>query len=44
MADHNGATELTVKQDSNATQEEADSMAENNWGPVLEGLKTVAEG
>jgi uncharacterized protein YndB with AHSA1/START domain len=45
LADHNnGTTELTVKQDNNATQEEADSMAENNWRPVLEGLKKVAEG
>ena len=26
-----------------ASQEEADGMAENNWGPVLEGLKKVAE-
>ena len=44
LADHDGTTELTLKQDNNATQEEADSMAENNWGPVLEGLKKVAEG
>jgi uncharacterized protein YndB with AHSA1/START domain len=44
LADHNGTTQLTVEQDNNATQEEADSMAENNWGPVLEGLKKVAEG
>jgi uncharacterized protein YndB with AHSA1/START domain len=44
LADSDGRTELTVKQDNNATQEEADSMAENNWGPVLEGLKNVAEG
>lgn len=44
LADQGGTTELTVKQDNNATQEEADSMAENNWGPVLEGLKKVAEG
>jgi len=44
LADRDGMTELTVEQDNNATQEEADSMAENNWGPVLEGLKQVAEG
>ena len=36
-------TILTLKQDNNASQEEADAMAENNWGPVLEGLKKVAE-
>jgi hypothetical protein len=34
---------LTLKQDNNASQEEANKMAENNWGPVLEGLKAVAE-
>jgi len=39
-----GGTVLNVKQDNNASQEEADSMAENNWGHVLEGLKGVAEG
>jgi hypothetical protein len=33
----------TLKQDNNASQEEADAMADNNWGPVLEGLKKVAE-
>ena len=44
LAERDGTTDLTVKQDNNATQEEAESMAENNWGPVLEGLKQVAEG
>jgi len=37
-------TTLTLTQDNNATQEEADAMAEHNWGPVLEALKAVAEG
>ena len=36
-------TTLTLTQDNNATQEEADAVAENNWGPVLLGLKAVAE-
>jgi uncharacterized protein YndB with AHSA1/START domain len=36
-------TLLTLKQDNNASQEDADAMAEKNWGPVLEGLKAVAE-
>jgi hypothetical protein len=36
-------TVLTLKQDNNATQEDADTMAEKNWGPVLDGLKAVAE-
>lgn len=38
-----GMTVLTVKQDNNPSREAADRMAENNWGPVLEGLKLVAE-
>jgi hypothetical protein len=32
-----------VRQDNNASQEDADRMAANNWGPVLEGVKAVAE-
>lgn len=43
LTERDGKTILTVKQDNNASQEEADSMAENNWGPVLEGIKKVAE-
>ena len=39
----NGKTKLTLRQDNNATQAEADKMAEENWGPVLEGLKETAE-
>jgi len=36
-------TVLTVRQDNNASREEADTMAKNNWSPVLEGIKAVAE-
>ena len=36
-------TILTLRQDNNASQEDADAMAEKNWGPVLEGLKAVVE-
>ena len=43
LAERGGETILTLKQDNNASQEEADTMAEKNWGPVLEGLKAVAE-
>jgi uncharacterized protein YndB with AHSA1/START domain len=43
LEDQDGKTILTLKQDNNASREEADNMAENNWGPVLEGLKAVAE-
>ncbi|MGA8206539.1 MAG: SRPBCC domain-containing protein [Candidatus Dormiibacterota bacterium] len=43
LAPQDGTTVLTVKQDNNPSQEDADEMAESNWGPVLEGLKAVAE-
>jgi uncharacterized protein YndB with AHSA1/START domain len=43
LAGEDGKTTLTLRQDNNPTQEEADQMAENNWGPVLEGLKETAE-
>jgi uncharacterized protein YndB with AHSA1/START domain len=43
LDEQDGRTTLTLKQDNNASQEEADNMAENNWGPVLEGLKAVVE-
>jgi uncharacterized protein YndB with AHSA1/START domain len=40
---HDGQTVLTLKHDNNPTEEAANAMAERNWGPVLEGLKKVAE-
>jgi len=43
LSGQEGTTLLTVKQDNNASQEEADKMAENNWGPVLQGLKASVE-
>jgi uncharacterized protein YndB with AHSA1/START domain len=43
LAEEDGKTALTLTQDNNPTQEEADSMAENNWGPVLQGLKEAVE-
>src|ERR1700690_1634568 len=43
LAEDGGKTTLTLPQDNNATQAKADSMAENNWGPVLQGLKATAE-
>jgi uncharacterized protein YndB with AHSA1/START domain len=39
LAEQGGKTILALTQDNNATQEEADKMAENNWGPMLQGLK-----
>jgi uncharacterized protein YndB with AHSA1/START domain len=38
-----GAVVLSVTQDNNQSQEDADRMADNNWGPVLDGIKAVAE-
>jgi uncharacterized protein YndB with AHSA1/START domain len=43
LSAENGKTSLKLTQDNNATQEEADKMAANNWAPVLQGLKTTAE-
>jgi uncharacterized protein YndB with AHSA1/START domain len=43
LAGENGKTKLTLTQDNNPTQADADKMAEENWGPVLEGLKATAE-
>jgi uncharacterized protein YndB with AHSA1/START domain len=36
-------TVLTLVQDNNPSQEDADKMAEQNWGPVLRVLKQTAE-
>ncbi len=38
-----GRTTLTLTQDNNATQDEADKMADDNWGPVLNSLKETVE-
>lgn len=43
LVDLGGSTKLTLTQDNNPTQEEADKMAESNWGPMLVGLKETAE-
>ena len=43
LADQHGKTILTLRQDNNPSQDEADKMAENNWGPVLDGLKELVE-
>ena len=44
LAGDGDRTTLTLTQDNNATQAEADTMAENNGGPILLGLKETAEG
>jgi uncharacterized protein YndB with AHSA1/START domain len=43
LTGEDGKTTLTLRQDNNASQDEANKMAENNWGPVLMGLKETAE-
>ena len=43
LAGEDGKTTLTLIQDNNASQEEADKMASDNWGPVLIGLKETVE-
>jgi uncharacterized protein YndB with AHSA1/START domain len=43
LAGEDGKTTLTLTQDNNPTQEEADKMATDNWGPVLKGLKQTVE-
>jgi uncharacterized protein YndB with AHSA1/START domain len=43
LAGDDGTTTLTLSQDNNPSQEEADKMADNNWGPVLNGLKEIVE-
>ena len=43
LAGDDDKTTLTLTQDNNATREEAEKMAKDNWGPVLQGLKETAE-
>ena len=43
LAGKGGTTTLTLTQDNNPSQEEADKMANDNWGPVLSGLKETVE-
>ena len=43
LTNKNGGTQLTVAQDNNASQEEADHSTQN-WKMVLEGIKKLLEG
>lgn len=43
LAGDDGKTVLTLTQDNNSTKEEAEKMAKDNWGPVLQALKETAE-
>jgi uncharacterized protein YndB with AHSA1/START domain len=43
LAPEGSKTKLTLTQDNNPTQADADAMARNNWGPMLDDLKATAE-
>jgi len=43
LEDHNGLTKLTLTQSNNSSREAADKMASSAWGPIVQGLKSVAE-
>jgi uncharacterized protein YndB with AHSA1/START domain len=43
LAGDDSKTTLTLTQDNNPTKEEAEKMAKDSWGPVLQGLKETAE-
>lgn len=43
LSPENGGTRLTITQDNNANQKEADHSAQN-WNTVLDGMKKLLEG
>ena len=43
LSEKEGKTEITITQDKNATQEEADHSTKN-WNTVLDGMKKMLEG
>ena len=43
LSEKDGQTTLALTQSNNPSQAAADQMAENNWGPVLRGLKEVVD-
>ena len=43
LSPENGGTRLTITQDNNANQEEADHSTQN-WNRVLDGMKKLLEG
>ena len=43
LSEQDGKTEVTITQDNNATQEEADHST-RNWKTVLDGMKKLLEG
>ena len=43
LSPEDGGTKLTITQDNNANQEEADHSAQN-WNTVLDGMKKLLEG
>lgn len=43
LAEHDGSTDVTIRQDNNASEEEK-THSEQNWQTVLAGLKKLVEG
>lgn len=43
LAEHDGATILTLTHGNSRTQKEAENMAANAWAPILADLKRVVE-
>jgi uncharacterized protein YndB with AHSA1/START domain len=41
---HDNKTTLTLTQSNSPTQQDADSLIENGWKPVLQALKQLVEG
>ena len=43
LAEHDGSTDVTIRQDNNASEDEK-AHSEQNWQTVLAGLKKLVEG
>jgi len=43
LSEHDSKTTLTLTQSNSPTQEDADSMIENGWRPILQTLKDLLE-
>jgi uncharacterized protein YndB with AHSA1/START domain len=41
LTEHGSGTTLTLAQYGNASQEAADRMVKNGWGPMLSALKEI---
>lgn len=43
LVEQGNSTKLTLTQSNNPSQEAADKMAQNAWGPMMQGLKKILE-